>query len=280
MLMIGLFALPLALRERPVPRWDRRTSALLLANAALDALNVATFFGAMSSTTNAVAVLTHYFTPVLVALAAPYVDRQRVPGALPAAVVATVGLALVLEPWRAGHDGRVLLGGLLGTASAFAYAGNVFVIRRLALRIGPARAQSYHSLLAGLLLFPGALLGERPEPTATGLVLLVAGALGPGTLAGYAFVRGLPVVGAARASVLTYFEPLVAVLVGALVWREPFGALALLGGALVVAAGMAVTRGVRPSADAVSDAQNASQSTDALGKVTSSRTISSPRSAR
>jgi drug/metabolite transporter (DMT)-like permease len=293
MLLIGVFALPLALRERTTPRWDRRTAALLAANAALDALNVATFFGAMSLTTNAVAVLTHYFTPVLVALAAPYVDRQRVPGAVPAAVAAAVGLALVLEPWRAGEDGGVLFGGLLGTISAFAYAGNVFVIRRLAVRIGPARAQSYHSLLAGLLLVPVALLGERPTPTALGLGLLVLGALGPGTVAGYAFVRGLPVVGAARASVFTYLEPLVAVLVGALVWHEPLGALALLGGALVVAAGVAVTRGgddaqaedahaagAAPAATPARARQKASVSIDAPGSVKSSRTMSAPRSAR
>mgnify|MGYP000968521325 CR=1 FL=1 len=47
------------------------TLGLLVANALFDALNVLTFFGAMSTTTVAIAVLTHYLAPILVALLNP-----------------------------------------------------------------------------------------------------------------------------------------------------------------------------------------------------------------
>ena len=70
--------------------------------------------------------------------------------------------------------------------------------------------------------------------------LSLAVALGPGALAGLAFVWGLRRMPAAHASTLTLLEPLVAVLVGAAVFGEPLGAPALAGGALILGGALAV----------------------------------------
>jgi drug/metabolite transporter, DME family len=202
-----------------------------------------TFFAAMDRTTVAVAVLTHYFAPVLVALFAPLFDKQRVPNALFAAVLATAGLALVLRPWDpTQRGGDVLVGGLLGTVSAFAYAGNVFVIQRVAARIGVARAMGWHSLAAAVLLLPIAgsgLLAVEPLD----LLFLVSGAAVAGAFSGFIFVRGLRAIGSARAAVLAFLEPLVAVLVGWLVWGEALAPIAFLGGVLIIGAGLLVAGG-------------------------------------
>src|SRR5438874_2193852 len=72
--VMGLATLPFALRG-PRVRWDRTTAALVVANAAFDALNVLAFFAAISTTTVAIAVLTHYAAPILIALAAPTIAR-------------------------------------------------------------------------------------------------------------------------------------------------------------------------------------------------------------
>ena len=79
----------------------------------------------------------------IVAVTAPWIDRRRTPGAIPAALVAVAGLALVLEPWRSGHG--VLVGASYGAASAVCYAGNMFIVRRLSATIGPARAIAHLS---------------------------------------------------------------------------------------------------------------------------------------
>jgi drug/metabolite transporter (DMT)-like permease len=50
------------------------------------------------------------------------------------------------------------------------------------------------------------------------------------------------VIGPTCASVLAFLEPLVAVLVGVVVWKEAVGPVALLGAGLILAAGIAVTR--------------------------------------
>ena len=238
-LVMGVVTLPAALRAPP-PRWDAGARRLLGANAVLDATNVLTFFAAMEVTTVAVAVLTHYLAPVLVALLAPAVERRRVPGAVAGALVSCGGLILVLAPWR-GVGGDVGLGGALGAASAFAYAGNVFVVRRLAPRIGPARVVSYHSFLSAALMAPFAIAaGVVPGPTAVAWV--GGGAVVLGALAGLIFVRGLATIGSARTAMLTYLEPVVAVGVGAIAFGEPVGPTAALGAVLVVATGVWIAR--------------------------------------
>jgi drug/metabolite transporter (DMT)-like permease len=251
--VMGVVSLPLALRA-PRVRWTRGMVALLLANTVFDALNVITFFAALAYTTVAIAVLTHYAAPILVAVFAPVVDRDLPPtrGAVPAALVALLGLVVVLEPWHAPATGAIA-GGLLGLASAVCYAGNVFSVRRLAAAIGPARAMAYHSLIAALVLAPIALATAAERlggVTAHGLALLVVGAITIGAASGIAYATGLVRIGAARAAILAYAEPLVAVAVGALVWGESLHPLAAVGGALVLGAGIHVVRGSTGTAPA------------------------------
>src|SRR4051812_18508383 len=126
-LVMAAVTLPFALRG-PRVAWDRRTVLLLVANAIFDALNVVAFFGALAYTTVAIAVLTHYVAPILIAILGPRFDKVPARGAGPAALVALVGLAIVLEPWRAPAAGATT-GALLGVASACCYAGNVLVLR-------------------------------------------------------------------------------------------------------------------------------------------------------
>lgn len=239
--VMGLAALPFALRG-PRTVWTRGTIALLVANAAFDALNIVTFFGAIATTTVAIAVLTHYAAPILIALVAPRIEGIRTPGAPAAAVVALAGLVIVLEPWGVPATGAVL-GGLLGLASAVCYVGNTFTVRRLAERIGAPRAMAYHSLIAAAATAPLAL--AHGAISARDLGLLAAGAITIGAGSGVLYVVGLTRIGSARAAVLTYAEPLVAVLVGALVWEEPLHTTAAIGGTLVLGAGIYVARKAR-----------------------------------
>lgn len=236
-LVMGVVTLPAVAFEGPAT-WSRRAIVLLFLNGVWDAANVLTFFAAMQETTVAVAVLTHYLAPVLIAVLAPYVDREHVRGAVPGAIVACVGLTLVLEPWRGQAD---VLGAALGTTSAFAYAANVFTVRRLVPLIGASRVISYHSFVAAVLVAPFAI-GAGVVPDARALAWAGGGAVVLGALAGVVFVRGLAVIGSSRAAMLAYAEPLVAVVVGALAWDEPLGQLAVAGVILIIGSGVYVAK--------------------------------------
>jgi drug/metabolite transporter (DMT)-like permease len=248
--VMALALLPIARRETAA-RIDRPTLALLALWSVLDAGNILAFFGAMEVTTLAVAVLTHYLAPVLVALAAPAVDGDRVSGAIPASLAAVAGLVLVLRPWDGEAFGAdVLLGASLGTASALCYAACVFLTRRLAARLGSARSVSWHAFGATLVLLPVSIGAGWGRVDPGDVLRLGAGGLVLGALAGWVYVRGLAVVGSTRAAVLAFFEPLVAVALGWVAWGERLAPSAAAGAALVVGAGVWVsvarTRGAVP----------------------------------
>lgn len=244
--VMGASALALVRLEGAPARWDRKAAGLLVLYAVLDAINVGTFFAAMEVTTVAVAVLTHCTAPVLVALLAPHVEGTRVRGSLPAALVALSGLALLLRPFER-VQGSVALGAALGLTSALAYAALVFAVQPLAARIGIGRATSFHAMLAALFVLPFAA-PHLPAVEARDLALLALGGLLPGTLSAFLFLDGLRRIGPARAAVLTLLEPMIAVLVGWLVWGEPLAAVGALGAAMVLGAALWVARGERQPA--------------------------------
>jgi drug/metabolite transporter (DMT)-like permease len=244
LLLFGVFALsiPLLRRDKTIPTWDRTTVVLLVVYSILNATNVTAFFSAMSTTSVAVAVLTHSVAPVLVSSLAPFVDGTKNPRALPAALLALSGLTLVLEPWRPeARTGDVLVGASLGLLSAVAYASAVFTLSRLAARIGGVRAMGYHSLLASLMLLPLAGAAGLARIDALDVALLTVASIGPGILAGLAFVHALQTIGSARTAVLSLIEPVIACCIGWLVWGERLGVLSVVGGALVLGAGVLVS---------------------------------------
>ena len=240
--VMGLAPLPLCRGAMPGD-WNRRIVWLLFGNALFDAVNMVTFFAAIGKTTVAIAVLSHYAAPLFIAVVAPYIDGVHIRGARIAALLAFCGLALVLEPWRGMHGG--LYGAGLGLTSAGCYAGNVFTGERLTRAIGPARALSYHSLLAAAMLFP-LFITHTDALTARGVGILMIGAVIFGAGAGIVYLRGLAVVGATRAGMLAFLEPLVAVIVGIVVWHETTHALAILGALIILGAGVYVVRASNP----------------------------------
>jgi drug/metabolite transporter (DMT)-like permease len=118
-----------------------------------DALNVVFFFAAYQRTSVAIAVLTHYLTPMLVALAAPLVVREPVRARTFVAVsISLVGLVLLLSPWSAARQPGDLPGGAFGLASAVCYATNVLVSKSLVPVFSGSEMALYHGLISVVLL--------------------------------------------------------------------------------------------------------------------------------
>ncbi len=251
LVVMGLSGLVLVRFESSPARWDRRAVLLLGAYAVLTAINLTAFFVAMQVTTVAVAVLTHCTAPVIVAMLSPRIEGVTVKGSAIAALVALAGLTLLLEPWSQS-DRNVWLGAALGLTSALAYATLVFLVTPLASRIGTARATTYHAILAALLLIPFAAT-ELDRIETDHLLLLALGGVLPGTLAAALFIDGVARIGSARAAVLALLEPVVAVIVGWLVFAEPLAPFAVVGASMVLAAALWVATRERVALHAAED---------------------------
>jgi len=207
-----------------------------------DAANVGLFFGAYQRTSVAVAVLTHYLTPVFVALAAPIVLRERAHARTFVAVaIAFAGLCLLLQPWRTEASG--LVGAAYGAGSAVFYASNVLVNKRLARAFSGSELMFFHGLVSTPLLFAMVDGSDVTAVARSSLVVVILGALGPGVLGGLFFVWGLRRIAASHASVLTLLEPFVAVIVAAALMNETLGVVGVLGGLLILAGALLVVAG-------------------------------------
>jgi drug/metabolite transporter (DMT)-like permease len=232
-----------ALRDR-IPRrapWKARGWIVWLGVA--DALNVLLFFAAYKITIGP-AVLAHYLTPIFVALAAPVVLRERMTAATVLAVLLSfAGLATMLAPsGGAQHATALWTSVALGGGSAVFYASNVIVNKFVIESFSTSETMFWHGVVATPLLAAFVPAAAWHEVSGRALSWLAGCSVGPGALAGLAFVWGLRRIPAAHASTLTLLEPLVAILLGAAVLGETMTAHALLGGALILAGSLVVMR--------------------------------------
>lgn len=241
-------ALPAAVitwRERAAFR-DRGAVLALAAFGLFDAAQCALYFPALTRGPVAVAALTHYLGPILVALAAPFIPGERASRrAMLAGPLSLLGLLLVLGPPRQAP----LLTAMLGGASAFFGAGCLFAVRRAGRSFSPMAVCALHAVVSALLLLAIFGRGAIPPP-GPGALRVAAAATVLGIGASLIFVRAVKYVPAAIAATITYVEPVTAAAVGALVLGERVGPLAGLGAAVVIGAGVWVALEPGPAAAA------------------------------
>jgi drug/metabolite transporter (DMT)-like permease len=230
-----------SLRDRLASRASWRARAWVAWLGVADALNVLLFFAAYKITIG-VSVLAHYLAPVLVALASPLVLRERMTARTAIAVALSFGgLAAMVVPSGGASSGEaVLRSAALGAGSAVFYATNVVVNKFVVDSFSTSEVMFWHGVVATPLLaaFVPRSAWAAVDPHAA--AFLATASIGPGALAGLAFVWGLRRMPATHASTLTLLEPLVSVFLGAAVFGERLGpsallgALGILGGALLV----------------------------------------------
>jgi drug/metabolite transporter (DMT)-like permease len=222
---------------RPAP-WRARACVAWLGIS--DSMNVLLFFAAYKLTI-AVSVLTHYLTPIFVALAAPLLLRERMtPRTALAIGVSFGGLAIMLVPAGAGAGAAMWTSAALGAGSAVFYASNVITNKFIVDTFSTSETMFWHGVVATpfLAAFVPPSAWSAVDPRAATFLALAT--IGPGALAGLLFVWGLRQMPAAHASTLTLLEPVVSIVSGAVLLGEPLGPRSVVGGALILAGSLTV----------------------------------------
>ena len=220
-----------------------RRKLALAGVGALLALNWVFFFSALQLTDVAVAVLLGYLGPILVMAFAPLVAREP----FDRRVVVPLALALIGTVIIVGPRGVQLAGGthLLGAAfafaSAFTYAMLVLTAKRLLRGIPPMVYMLGEDLAAALVLLPVVIFLPGPATPVEWGSLATLGIVHTAAT-GFLFLSALRVVRADHAAVLTYAEPVSAVIFAALFLGEAITASTAIGGLMVVLAGVMVAR--------------------------------------
>jgi drug/metabolite transporter (DMT)-like permease len=220
----------------------RRDVALGLALGGCYALQAGCYFAALERIDASLLSLLIYTFPAIVATAAVALGRERLDGRrLTALGLTSGGIALVVA--GAGVGALEPLGVALGVGAALVYSTYILVSEGIARRLRPSLLSALVCTGATVPLAAGsALLGElRPgELTAAGWGWLACLSVVSTVAAVSLFFAGLRRAGPTTASILATVEPLVTVLLAFLIFGETLGAVQVLGGALVLAAVLAL----------------------------------------
>ena len=216
----------------------RRKLPLLCLSGAAIGVNWILLFEAYNYTSVATATLCYYLAPMFVILASPLVLREKLTlrklACVSAALLGMVFVSGVLE----ASGGAGLKGVLLGLGAAVLYASVVLMNKQLG--DVPAYDRTIVQLgSSAAVLLPYVLLVEEVsiEAFTPGVIalLLVVGIVHTGIA--YALYFGsLMQLKAQTAAILSYIDPMVAVLLSALVLREHMSLLSGLGAVLVLGA--------------------------------------------
>jgi drug/metabolite transporter (DMT)-like permease len=184
-----------------------------------------------------------YTSPLLTVLLSPSLLHERpARGTLPLAIVGFVGVALIVRPAVLGLDL-----GVLAALSSSVFAALAFIAVRALRQSDPsARIVWYFSVISILLSAPPALYHGLPTRPVEWLVLLGVGIAATGGQ--LSMTQAYRVERAAVVGPLSYATVVLSFLLGLLLWSEMLTALATVGMALVIVAGVAVAR----TADATS----------------------------
>ncbi len=238
---VGFAALVLGAYFLLTGRTDRfrfgRKGPLLALMGTFLAMDWLLFFYAFRLTTIASAVLAAYTAPVFVAVLAPFLIGERLERSTPVALVlAFSGVALVALGNAAGGGTPNLVGVLCGLGTGVFYALRTVASKAIAGRLPVETVTFYNCVVAAVILGPFlAQVQGVPSPLTWGLLFTLGAvhtALGIGLYYG-----GIGRVKAQSAAVLTYVEPLVAVILAAVIFREIPGWTTYVGGALILIGG-------------------------------------------
>ena len=211
------------------------------------------FFEAVEHGSVALAVLTFYAAPLVIALAAPLFLPERLsPVVLAACTAGAVGITAIAVDSDANGAATAVAAGL---GSAATYAALVILSKRLLEASTPPLTVAFWDCLVGTLaVAPVLLAAGRVVPGGTGewAAVLALGVVftGASTLVYATLLRR---VTAQAAGVLTFLEPVAGVLLAWAILEQRPGAATLAGGAVVLAAGLTVVL-FEPATAQVADA--------------------------
>jgi drug/metabolite transporter (DMT)-like permease len=245
-----IMLLLMALRRAPIPRGWTLAGLILMGGLGYVGQSFS-YFTAVSLASPGLVALILYLYPAMVTVLAAVFLRERLSAlTVSALVVALAGTALTLGPAIATAQNQPL-GIIYALAGAIIYAIYILVGSRITPQAG-ALSSSTVIILAAAVVFGSVVAWRGPtfpsSPAGWGAIIAIA--VISTVLPIVTFFAGLARVGATAASTLSTFEPVVTVLLAALVLADPLAPIQLVGGGLILlaAAVLALARSPQKSA--------------------------------
>lgn len=214
-----------------------RDLPLLLFSGMAMGINWILLFEAYQYTTVAISTLSYYFAPVIVTLVCPILFKEKMTKKqILCFVMSSLGLALVIGITDLGKGGNDAIGVAFGLGAACFYA-TVILLNKFTKGITGIHRTFLQFLAAIVILIPYVTVSggvHLDSLDSTGwMCLLIVGLLHTGVTYCLYFssLKDLP---GQEAAILSYIDPLVAVIIGVVVLGEPLSWQQFLGGGLIL----------------------------------------------
>ena len=238
MLASALIAVYLAATKQRIPfAAIRREIPLLLVSGVAMGINWILLFEAYKYTTVSAATLSYYFAPVIVTAVCPFLFRERLTRRQIACfLLSTLGLVMITGIGDVGGGGSNLIGILFGLGAAVFYA-SVVLINKFIQNVEGIHRTFLQFLAAVVTLTPyvamtsGVTLGGM-DAVGWGCLLIV-GLVHTG-LTYCMYFSSLKELPGQKAAILSYIDPLVAVLVSVVLLGEGMTVYQAVGGMLIL----------------------------------------------
>ena len=242
---LGFVFLFFVLRLRHVPLSKeafRENAAWLIISGAFIGINWILLFEAYRYTSVAVATLCYYMQPVFLTLASPFFLREHISGRkMICVLVALLGMSFVSGVWTQDLSGSAQLTGvLLGLGAALFYTGVILCNKKLR-RIESAQQTMWQLLSAAVVVTPYVLLTSQNARLSVSwlqaVLLLVVGLFHTG-FAYVLYFGQMRYLSAQTIAILGYIDPVVAIVLSALVLKEALTGTGILGAVLILGAAL------------------------------------------
>ncbi len=227
----------LALRKQKL-HFDaiRRNLKYLLPAGMVLGFNWLLLFEAYRYTTVAVATVFYYLAPVFVLLLSPIFLKEKLTGKRSFfAFLALVGMVLTSGVVQNGFQAS-FTGVILATGAACMYAAIVLLNKKLK-DISSLEVTVVQLAISAVVLLPYNLLTVVPEQLACdlrGLILLMVVSIVHTGICYAMYFSALPLLTAQTAALYSYIDPIVAILLSALLLHEPMDIYGAVGAILVL----------------------------------------------
>ncbi len=215
----------------------RRELPLLLLSGVAMGFNWILLFEAYKYTTVSVATLSYYFAPVIVTVACPILFKEKMTGKQWICfAMSTLGIILITGVGDMKTGSNHLLGIAFGLGAACFYAA-VILLNKFIRNVEGIHRTFLQFIAAVLVLIPyvGVASGVTlSKLDITGWIcLLVVGLVHTG-ITYCLYFSSLKELPGQKAAILSYIDPLVAVLISVLLLRESLSPMQMVGGLLIL----------------------------------------------
>ena len=201
------------------------------------ASNSFTFFESIQLTTIANALITHYTTPVIVAVTAPFFLKEKFTLRVAVSLITAI-IGLVIIVYSTGgvmnKEYNHFLGITYGLLSAVGYAAVILIGRNFKTDINPLLYIISQSAVAILIFSPFANMNISVYPAYPVIFYLFTFSVFNIFVAAILFFNALSKVKAATVAIIGYIEPVGAILLSVILFNEPLTWKICLGGGLIL----------------------------------------------